>query len=83
MYNLLFKSVSETLLELAKGKKYLDAEIGITAILHTWEQNLMYHPHIHCIVPSGGLSNLGNKWNNSLVWVYYYSIIPISLSGLH
>lgn len=65
MYNLLFKSVSETLLELAKDKKYLDAEIGITTILHTWGQNLMYHPHIHCIVPSGGLSNLGNKWNDS------------------
>jgi len=65
MYNLLFKSVSETLLELAKDKKYLDADIGITTILHTWGQNLMYHPHIHCIVPSGGLSNLGNKWNDS------------------
>lgn len=34
-------------------------------ILHTWNQNLMYHSHIHCIVPLGGLSNLGNKWNNS------------------
>jgi len=65
MYNLLFKSVSETLLELAKDKKYLDADIGITTILHTWGQNLMYDPHIHCIVPSGGLSNLGNKWTSS------------------
>ena len=65
MYNVLFKAVSETLLELAKDKKYLDADIGITTILHTWGQNLMYHPHIHCIVPSGGLSNLGNKWNSS------------------
>lgn len=65
MYSILFKSVSETLLELSSDKKYLGAEIGFMAILHTWGQNLMNHPHIHCIVPSGGLTLDGNRWINS------------------
>lgn len=65
MYSILFKAASETLLELARDKKYLGAEIGFTMILHTWGQNLMNHPHVHCIVPSGGLSLKGNRWINS------------------
>jgi hypothetical protein len=64
VYSLLFKSVAETLLELAYDKKYLGAQIGFTSILHTWGQNLMHHPHIHCIVPGGGLSEC-NNWVNS------------------
>lgn len=56
IYNLLFKSVSETLLELSIDPKHLGAKIGFTSILHTWGQNLMYHPHIHCIIPGGGLA---------------------------
>lgn len=64
MYNILFKSVSETLTELASDKKYLGGKIGFTSILHTWGQNLMHHPHIHCIVPGGGLNSIG-KWINS------------------
>jgi len=64
MYDLFFKVVSETLLELGLDKKYLGARLGVTAVLHTWGQNLMYHPHIHCIVPSGGLTPEG-KWINS------------------
>lgn len=63
-YNLLFRCVSETIQELAADKKYLGAEIGLTAILHTWGQNLHYHPHIHCIIPAGGLTKFG-KWQNS------------------
>lgn len=65
MYSILFKAVSETLLELSKDKKYLNADIGFTAILHTWGQNLMNHPHIHCIVPGGGLSLDQSKWIKS------------------
>ncbi len=65
MYSILFTAVSETLLELSKDKKYLNANIGFTTILHTWGQNLMYHPHIHCIVPGGGLSTDSSKWINS------------------
>jgi predicted Zn-ribbon and HTH transcriptional regulator len=64
MYNLFFKAVSETFLELSKNKKYLGAQLGVTAIMHTWGQNLLYHPHIHCIVPGGGLTADG-KWRNS------------------
>ena len=65
MYSIIFTSVSETLLELAKDKKYLNADIGFTTILHTWGQNLMNHPHIHCIVPGGGLSLDQSKWIKS------------------
>lgn len=56
MFNLLFKASSETMRELAADKKYLGAEIGITSILHTWGQNLTFHPHVHMIVPGGGLT---------------------------
>lgn len=65
MYSILFKATSETLLELSKEPKYLGAEIGFTTILHTWGQNLMHHPHIHCVVPSGGLSIDNSRWINS------------------
>lgn len=57
MYKLLFKASSETLLELSQDIKYLGAQIGFSSILHTWGQNLMYHPHVHCIVTGGGLDN--------------------------
>jgi predicted Zn-ribbon and HTH transcriptional regulator len=60
-YSILFKAVSETLKELAMDKKYLGAQIGITSILHTWGQNLMFHPHIHCIVHGGGLNSI-RRW---------------------
>ena len=60
-YNLQFKSVAETLHELARDPKYLGAQIGFTAVLHTWSQTLMFHPHLHCIVPGGGLSFDGER----------------------
>ena len=62
MYSILFKSASETLLVLGKDPKHLGAEIGIIAVLHTWGQNLMDHPHLHCIVTGGGLSRNKSKW---------------------
>ena len=64
VYGLFFKAVSETLLELCADKKYLGARPGITTVLHTWGQNLMYHPHIHCIVTGGGLTKDG-RWQDS------------------
>ncbi len=64
IYTLLFKAASQTLLELSADKKYLGAQIGLTAVLHTWGQTLTHHPHIHCIVPGGGIDSLG-KWRNS------------------
>ena len=63
-YKLFFWAVSETLLELCADRKYLGATPGLTAVLHTWGQNLMYHPHIHCIVTGGGLSRQG-RWRAS------------------
>lgn len=57
-YNLLFKAVSETLLELTASKQFLNAKIGFTSVLHTWGQNLAYHPHLHCIVTGGGLDSI-------------------------
>jgi len=59
MLSILFKTASETLRVLALDKKYLGANIGTTMILHTWEQNLSFHPHAHCIVPGGELSPSG------------------------
>jgi len=62
LYDLFFRSVSETLLELARDPKRLGADIGFIAIIHTWGQNLMDHPHIHCIVTGGGLSPEKERW---------------------
>jgi predicted Zn-ribbon and HTH transcriptional regulator len=64
LYTLLFQSVAETLQELASDQKYLGAAIGFTSVLHTWGQNLSFHPHIHCIVPAGGLTK-SRGWVNS------------------
>jgi hypothetical protein len=62
MYNILFRSVSETLLELCDNSRHLGARTGFIGILHTWGQNLMDHPHIHCVVPGGGLSPDRARW---------------------
>ena len=60
VYKILFKASAETLQELAEDKKYLGGEVGFFSILHTWGQNMMYHPHVH-IVTTGGLTET-NKW---------------------
>ena len=62
VYALLFKAAAETLLTIAADPKHLGADIGVTAVLHTWGQNLDHHPHLHCIVPGGGLSPDGRRW---------------------
>jgi hypothetical protein len=56
VYNLLFQTTAETLLTIARDPKHLGAEIGFFALLHTWGQNLLHHPHLHCVVPGGGLA---------------------------
>ena len=65
LYGMLFKAASETLLTLGKDPKHLGAEIGIVAVLHTWGQTLIDHPHLHCILPGGGLTPDGKKWKYS------------------
>ncbi len=62
LYDLLFRSASETLMQLAQDPKHLGATVGVIGILHTWGQNLMHHPHIHCIVTGGGLSSDEDRW---------------------
>ena len=64
MYNLLFKASWETIATLSKDIKYLGAQSGMTAILHTWSQNLSLHPHLHCIIPGGGVTKSG-KWKTT------------------
>ena len=65
-YDLLFRSSSEAAIELAADPQHLGAEIGMIAILHTWGQNLLLHPHIHCLVPAGGLFSESGKWVSPL-----------------
>jgi hypothetical protein len=62
MYDILFKAASQTMLELAKGPKHLGADTGLITVLHTWGQNMMEHPHLHCIMPAGGLSFDKQYW---------------------
>jgi hypothetical protein len=62
VYDLLFKATAETLLTIAADPKHLGARIGVTAVLHTWGSALTHHPHLHCIVPGGGLALDGERW---------------------
>ena len=62
LYGILFKAAAETLRIIAGDPKHLGAEIGFFAVLHTWGQNLLHHPHLHCVVAGGGLSADGSQW---------------------
>jgi hypothetical protein len=62
VYDILFRAASQTLLTIAADPKHLGARIGLTAVLHTWGSALTHHPHVHCIVPGGGLSADGLGW---------------------
>jgi hypothetical protein len=65
VYDLLFRAASETLLTIAADPKHLGARIGITAVLHTWGSAMMHHPHVHMIVPGGGITLDGQRWVSS------------------
>ena len=62
VYGLLFRASAETLLQVARDPKHLGAEIGFFSVLHTWNQQLLFHPHVHCVVPAGGLSADHTRW---------------------
>ena len=62
VYDILFRATAETLRTIAGDAKHLGAEIGFIAILHTWGQNLLHHPHLHCVVPGGGVAPNGERW---------------------
>ena len=66
VYNILFRATAATLLTIAGDPKHLGAGIGFFAILHTWGQNLLHHPHLHCVVPGGGLSQDHERWISCL-----------------
>ncbi len=65
VYGLLFRASAETLLQVAADPKHLGAEIGLLSVLHTWGQNLLHHPHVHCVIPAGGLSPDHSRWVHS------------------
>ena len=62
VYNILFATAAQTLRTIAADPKHLGAELGFLAVLHTWGQTLLHHPHLHCVVPGGGLSAAGDRW---------------------
>jgi hypothetical protein len=63
MYGLLFEAASQTIAQVAANPRHLGAhEVGVLAVLHTWGQNLLHHPHLHCVVSGGGLSSDGQRW---------------------
>ena len=65
IYDLLFHASAETMLEVALDPKHLGAQIGFFSVLHTWDQKLQLHPHVHCVVPAGGLSLDHTRWIRS------------------
>src|SRR6202521_2187921 len=77
VYDLLFRTSAETLLEIARDPRHLGAEIGFFSVLHTWNQKLQLHPHVHCVIPSGGLSP------NRLHWIKtrYAFFLPVQVLG--
>jgi hypothetical protein len=65
IYDLLFRTSAETLLEVARDPRLLGAEIGFFSVLHTWSQQLRIHPYVHCVIPAGGLSPDHTRWVRS------------------
>src|SRR6476659_1520844 len=62
-YALLMKAVAESIIEIARDPRYVGATVGVLAVLHTWTQQLLYHPHVHCLVTGGGVSADGSSWH--------------------
>ena len=84
IYNLLFRSASRTLLELTKDTKHLGADIGLITVLHTWGQNMMEHPHLHCIMPAGGISFDKEHWvhpDKKDNFFIYYKVLSRKFRG--
>ena len=61
-YNLLFRAASQTLMTFGHDPQWLGAQLGLTIILHTWRRDLAFHPHVHCVVTAGGLSDDAQRW---------------------
>ena len=78
VYELLFRTSAETLLEVARDPRRLGADIGFFSVLHTWNQKLEHHPHVHCVVPEGGLSPDHRTWVRSR---YNRFFLPVKVLG--
>jgi hypothetical protein len=76
-YGILFRAACRTLLEIALDERHLGARIGFVAILHTWGQALLHHPHLHCLVPAGGLAPDGSRWISSRARFF----LPVDVLG--
>jgi len=84
MYDILFKAASQTVLELSKDTKHLGADTGLITALHTWGQNMMEHPHLHCIMPAGGLSFDKTHWvhtRKSNDFFIHYKVLSSKFKG--
>lgn len=77
IYGLLFRSSAETLIEIARDSKHLGADIGFFSVLHSWNQKLEHHPHVHCVVPAGGLSSDQTQW----IKPRYAFFLPVKVLG--
>lgn len=77
VYGILFRAAAEALLEMAADPKRLGARIGFLAVLHTWSQPLEAHPHIHCVVPAGGLSPHGQRWISPRQKDFFLPVKPL------
>jgi len=77
IYGLLFRTSAETLMEIARDPKHLGAEIGFFSVLHTWNQKLEHHPHVHCVIPAGGLSSDHTRW----IKPRYPFFLPVKVLG--
>jgi len=75
VYGLLFRASAETLMEVARDPRHLGAEIGFFSVLHTWNQKLGLHPHVHCVIPAGGLSLDHARWIRS----HYRFFLPVKV----
>ena len=84
MYDILFNAASQTLLELSRDTKHLGADTGLITVLHTWGQNMMEHPHLHCIMPEGGLSFDKEHWVHTRKkndFFIYYKVLSEKFRG--
>jgi hypothetical protein len=84
MYDILFKAASQTLIELSRDTFHLGADIGLITVLHTWGQNMLEHPHLHCIMPEGGLSFDQQHWVHTRKkndFFIYYKVLSEKFRG--
>jgi len=84
LYDILFKAASQTIIELSNDTKHLGAKPGLITVLHTWGQNMMEHPHLHCIMPAGGLSFDNRHWvhtNKKDNFFIYYKVLSSVFQG--